>query len=124
MGDLFKEFLNAANDRLPICGLEKSSFSYDLPEGSIAKIYGYLHRCTSIKEASSLKLLSERGYSMIELLEKCYVLRFSLAEMGTERNTSSSGASLLPEATAILAPVAKKINLRRSTQQIYTRKQS
>ena len=43
VGDVFKEILNAANDRLPICGLQQSSFSYHLPEDGIAKIYGYLH---------------------------------------------------------------------------------
>jgi hypothetical protein len=28
--DTFKEFLISTEDRLPICGLEQSSFSYDL----------------------------------------------------------------------------------------------
>ena len=43
VGDTFKEILNAANDRLPICGLQQSSFSYDLPDNGIAEIFGYLH---------------------------------------------------------------------------------
>ena len=41
--DIFKEILNTANDRLPICGLKQSSFSYDLPQDGIAQISGYLH---------------------------------------------------------------------------------
>ena len=41
--DLFKQILDAANDKFQIYGLEQSSFSYDLPEDGIAKISGYLH---------------------------------------------------------------------------------
>ena len=41
--NIFKEILNTANDRLPICGLKQSSFSYDLPQDGIAQISGYLH---------------------------------------------------------------------------------
>jgi len=41
--DTFKEILVSADDRLPICGLEQSSFSYDLPDNGIAEIFGYLH---------------------------------------------------------------------------------
>ena len=40
---IFKEILISADDRLPICGLEQSSFSYNVPENGIAKIDGYLH---------------------------------------------------------------------------------
>jgi hypothetical protein len=79
--DIFKEILNTANDRLPICGLKQSSFSDGFPD-----------TCTSIKKPSLPKLLSARGCSMIESLEKCYVLRFSLAEMGTGGSTRSSEA--------------------------------
>jgi hypothetical protein len=59
-----KANLNSVNDRLPIFGLEQSSFSYGLPDG-ITNCYCTCSG-TSIKEASSLKLLSERGY-MISL---------------------------------------------------------
>jgi hypothetical protein len=41
--DTFSETLISAYDRLPICGLEQSSFSYDLPDNGIAEIFGYLH---------------------------------------------------------------------------------
>jgi hypothetical protein len=41
--DIFKEILNTANDRLQICGLKQSSFSYDLSQDGIAQISGYLH---------------------------------------------------------------------------------
>jgi hypothetical protein len=41
--DTFKEILVSADDRLPICGLEQSSFSYDLPDNGIAEMFGYLH---------------------------------------------------------------------------------
>ena len=40
---IFKEILVSANVRLPISGLEQSSFSYDVPDNGIAKIDGYLH---------------------------------------------------------------------------------
>ena len=40
---LFKQILDAANDKFQIYGLEQSSFSYDLPDDGIAKISGYLH---------------------------------------------------------------------------------
>jgi hypothetical protein len=42
-GDIVKEILSAAHDRLPICGLEQTLFSYDIPEDGIMNIYWYLH---------------------------------------------------------------------------------
>ena len=41
--DIFKEILNTANDRLQICGLKQSSFSYDPLQDGVAQISGYLH---------------------------------------------------------------------------------
>ena len=41
--DIFKEILISANVRLPIRGLEQSSFSYDIPQNGIAEISGYMH---------------------------------------------------------------------------------
>ena len=41
--DLFKVILNNASERLEIRGLELYSFSYDVPEDGLAKIFGYLH---------------------------------------------------------------------------------
>jgi hypothetical protein len=56
--DTFNKILISAHDRLPICGLELSSFFYDLPDNGIAEIFVYL---LSIKEACSTILLSDRG---------------------------------------------------------------
>jgi hypothetical protein len=58
---------------------------------------------TSIKQACSPTLLSERGYSMIESSETIYGPRISLEEMETGGSTRSSGTSLLPAMTAIVA---------------------
>ena len=41
--DTFKGILISANNRLPLCGVEQSSFSYDVPDDGIATIDGYLH---------------------------------------------------------------------------------
>jgi hypothetical protein len=41
--DIFKKILISANVRLPIHGLEQSSFSYDIPQNGIAEISEYLH---------------------------------------------------------------------------------
>ncbi len=38
--DTFKGILISANDRLPLCGVEQSLFSYDVPDYGIAKIEG------------------------------------------------------------------------------------
>jgi hypothetical protein len=35
---LFRGILNESNARTQICGLEQSSFSYDLPEDGLARI--------------------------------------------------------------------------------------
>jgi hypothetical protein len=52
----------AAYDRLPICGLEQTLFSYDIPEAGIMNIYWYLH---VNKRSQNVDMLSKRGYSMI-----------------------------------------------------------
>ena len=41
--DLFKVILHDAKERLEISGLEPCSFSYDVLEDCLAKIFGYLH---------------------------------------------------------------------------------
>jgi hypothetical protein len=41
--DTFKGILISANNRLPLCGVDQSSFSYDVPDDGIATIDGYLH---------------------------------------------------------------------------------
>jgi hypothetical protein len=68
----FKGILISANDRLPICCLEQSSFSYDMPDDGITKIDGYLHVNKSSLLANTAAVLSERSYSMIESSEKLY----------------------------------------------------
>ena len=41
--DTFKGILISANNRLSLCGVDQSSFSYDVPDDGIATIDGYLH---------------------------------------------------------------------------------
>jgi hypothetical protein len=84
--------LISANERLPICGLQFFSFSYDIPQDVIAQISGYLH--VNKKGLTELrKLLSELGYLMIESSEILYGPPFGLAAMGT-------GGSIIRSITA------------------------
>jgi hypothetical protein len=41
--NVFKEILISADHHIPVCGLERSSFSYGIPIDGIAQISGYLH---------------------------------------------------------------------------------
>ena len=45
----FREILDQARDRIAINGLDRGSFSYDVPEeGGLARISGYLHSTAQI----------------------------------------------------------------------------
>jgi hypothetical protein len=40
---VFRSILNKAHDNIAISGLDQSSFSYDVPDGGLAPVSGYLH---------------------------------------------------------------------------------
>ena len=40
---IFRSILNKAHDNIAISGLDQSSFSYDVPDGGLAPVSGYLH---------------------------------------------------------------------------------
>ena len=51
--DTFQGILISANNRLPLCGVDQSSFSYDVPDDGIATIDGYLHVNSRLVQHSS-----------------------------------------------------------------------